>query len=87
MTDPAQHQIALYCLDWDSTSRRETIDVLDANGNVLNSQNLSSSFNAGVYLVWNVSGHVKVRVTVSLPGEFLPNLYSNARLVVLTPGN
>ncbi|MEP6602079.1 MAG: hypothetical protein ABJB49_09770, partial [Nitrospirota bacterium] len=65
MSDQAQHQVALYCLDWDSTTRRQTIDVLDGNGNVLNTQSLTSSFNAGVYLVWTVSGHVKFRVTVN----------------------
>ena len=32
---------------------------------VLDSQSLTSSFNGGVYLVWNVSGHVKVRVTLT----------------------
>ena len=65
MSDQAQHQVALYCLDWDSTTRRQTVDVLDANGNVLNSQSLPSSFNGGAYLVWNVSGHVKFRITVN----------------------
>jgi uncharacterized repeat protein (TIGR01451 family) len=64
-TDANTHELALYCLDWDSTSRRETVDILDGNGNVLNSQNLAGSFNGGVYLLWNVSGHVKVRVTLT----------------------
>jgi len=32
---------------------------------VLNSQSLNSSFSGGVYLVWNVAGHVKVRVTLT----------------------
>jgi len=63
--DGAQHQVALYCLDWDTSNRRQTVDVLDANNNVLNSRILSTSFNGGVYLVWNVSGHVKIRVTWS----------------------
>jgi hypothetical protein len=55
--------VEIYCLDWDSTSRRQTIDVLDANGNVLNTQALTTNFNGGVYLVWNVTGHVTFRVT------------------------
>ena len=63
VTDGAQHQVALYCVDWDSTGRRQTVDVLDANNNVLNTQTLSSSFTGGVYLVWNVTGHVKLRLT------------------------
>ena len=58
-------QVAVYCLDWDTTARRQTVAITDANGNVLNSQSLASSFSAGVYLVWNVSGHVKIQVTVT----------------------
>ncbi len=62
-TDILPHQVTLYCLDWDSNARSETISVLDAAGHVLNSQTLSGDFNGGVYLVWNVSGAVKFRVT------------------------
>ncbi|HJT87992.1 MAG TPA: Ig-like domain-containing protein, partial [Bryobacteraceae bacterium] len=63
ISDTAVHQVALYFLDWDSTTRRETINVLDGNGTVLNTQALTSSFNGGVYLVWNVSGHVQFKIT------------------------
>ncbi|MCU1262350.1 MAG: putative glycosyl hydrolase [Bryobacterales bacterium] len=62
-TDQLQHQVALYCVDWDTTGRRQTVDVLDASGNVLNTQVLNTNFSGGVYLVWNVTGHVKLRVT------------------------
>ncbi len=62
ITDQAVHQVALYCVDYESSLRSQRVDVLDVNGNVLNSQNLSN-FEAGVYMVWNVSGHVKFRVT------------------------
>jgi hypothetical protein len=61
--DTNQHQVALYCLDWDTTARRQTIDVLDSAGNVLNTQTLTASFNKGVYFVWNVTGHVTFRIT------------------------
>jgi hypothetical protein len=63
INDTNTHQVALYCLDWDSTGRRQKIDVLDTAGNVLNSQTLTTSFNNGVYLVWNVTGHVIFRIT------------------------
>ena len=63
LTDSASHQIAIYCLDWDSSGRSERVDVLDAgSGGVLDSRTISS-FNSGVYLVWTVSGHVTFRVT------------------------
>jgi hypothetical protein len=46
ITDAAPHQVALYFLDWDTNTRREIVDVLDSNGAILDTQALSSSFNA-----------------------------------------
>ncbi len=63
LTDGNQHQVAIYCLDWDSNQRSQTVEVLDAvSGAVLDTRSLSS-FNAGRYLAWNITGHVKIRVT------------------------
>jgi hypothetical protein len=68
LTDGQTHQVALYLLDWDSTRRSERVDILDAStGTVLSSQT-ASSFNGGKYLVWNLSGHVQIKVT-SLAGD------------------
>jgi hypothetical protein len=64
ITDSNTHQVALYCLDWDRLGRSETVAITDANGNVLNSQSVTN-FGGGVYLVWNVSGHVKIQVTLT----------------------
>src|SRR5262249_31093509 len=61
-TDGQEHQVAIYCLDWDTTIRSERIDILDTNGVVLNTQNVSN-FHAGEYLVWALTGHVQIRVT------------------------
>jgi hypothetical protein len=60
--DGAVHQFATYLLDWDVLGRNERIDILDSAGNVLNSQ-VIGGFATGQYLVWNLSGHVVVRVT------------------------
>ena len=60
--DTAQHQVAIYCLDWDTASRAETVDILDANGVLLNTQNVTN-FHNGQYLAWQMSGHVQIRVT------------------------
>ncbi len=62
ITDSAQHQVALYSVDFDAQGRKQTVAVLDTNGNVLDSRALSN-FSGGVYLVWNVTGHVKLLVT------------------------
>src|SRR5204863_501193 len=59
--------VALYMLDWDFGGRAERVDVLDANNNVLDTRSVSA-FSGGVYLVWNLSGHVILRVTNTIPG-------------------
>jgi subtilisin family serine protease len=63
-TDSATHQVALYMVDWDNWGggRTQRIDILDTNGNVLDSRSIAS-FQTGQYLVWNVSGHVVARFT------------------------
>ncbi|HMC61300.1 MAG TPA: hypothetical protein VKJ01_19075, partial [Candidatus Solibacter sp.] len=66
-TDGQTHQVAVYALDFDNNhGRSETIDILDANGAVLDTRPVSS-FVGGQYLVWNLSGHVTVRVTNTNP--------------------
>jgi len=60
--DGNQHQLALYCLDWDTTKRAETVTIQDANGVLLNTQNMTN-FHNGDYLVWQLSGHVQILVT------------------------
>jgi hypothetical protein len=50
-------------VDWDSQQRSETIEVLKTNGTVLASKSLNAGFEGGVYLVWNVTGHVRFRIT------------------------
>ena len=62
-TDGNSHQVALYAVDWDSRSRSQTIQVVDATSNaVLDSRSISSFVN-GVYIVWNVVGHVRFNIT------------------------
>src|SRR5262245_16391360 len=56
--DSNVHQVALYLLDWD-IGRTERVDILDGNGNVLDTRAVSSFVN-GEYVVWNLSGHVVV---------------------------
>ena len=63
LTDGKAHRLAAYFLDWDTTGRSERIDVLDpATGAVLDTRTVSS-FHTGTYLVWNLSGHVQLRIT------------------------
>jgi hypothetical protein len=63
LRDAKTHLVSLYCVDWDSAARRETVDILDAGtGAILNSQALAS-FHDGVYLSWNLTGHSIIRLT------------------------
>ena len=63
------HQVAFYFLDWDGNNQRtERIDILDPNNNVLDSRSISA-FGNGVYLVWNLSGHVIVKFTNTGPAN------------------
>ncbi|MDG3003703.1 NPCBM/NEW2 domain-containing protein [Paludisphaera mucosa] len=63
LTDGRPHRVSLYAVDWDGSARAQRIEVVDAaTGQVLDTRDVAS-FNGGVYLTWNVSGHVLFRVT------------------------
>ena len=61
-SDTAMHQVAFYFVDWDSGGRSLRVQMLDANNVLLDTQNLTSFVN-GEYLVWKLTGHVKLQVT------------------------
>ena len=65
--DGLPHGVAMYFLDWDSSVRTETVSIVDAGGVLLNSQNVRN-FHNGQYLVWQLSGHVQIRVSNTNPG-------------------
>ncbi|HEU5440946.1 MAG TPA: hypothetical protein VFU88_16795, partial [Ktedonobacterales bacterium] len=63
MTGNAYHQLALYCIDWDTTSRAQTVQLIDGTtGKVLDTRQVAN-FHNGIYLVWKVSGHVVIKLT------------------------
>jgi hypothetical protein len=63
ITDSQTYQVALYLLDWDQQQRTETVSVIDpTRGAALDTQSVSA-FGTGVYVVWQVSGHVTIQVT------------------------
>jgi hypothetical protein len=58
------HQVALYLLDLDTSERAETISILDpSNGNAVLDTRSFSGFHNGQYAIWNIQGHVLIRVT------------------------
>src|ERR1035437_6911916 len=63
------HQVAVYLVDWDHyNGRTEKVDVIDANNTLLDTRSVAS-FVPGEYLVWNLSGHVILRVTNTNPSS------------------
>src|SRR2546430_3939982 len=64
-TDGNTHQVALYCVDYESAGRAQRIDVSDANnGALLDTRNVTA-FSGGQYLVWTLGGHVKLTITTT----------------------
>jgi hypothetical protein len=60
--DSATHQVALYLVDWDNWfGRTQRVDIVDANNTVLDTRTVTN-FIGGQYLVWNLSGHVTIRL-------------------------
>ena len=57
-------QVAIYCLDWDSLSRSESIAAYDAgSGAQLMSPQTISSMTNGKYVVLNLNGNVRLHFT------------------------
>lgn len=51
-TDGLTHQVALYCLDWDSNNTRsQKLEILDGVNNAVLDTRTINSFNGGVYVV------------------------------------
>ena len=67
LSDQSPHQIALYCLDWDALGRSQIVDIQNGDTNEVLDSRAISAFRGGVYLVWEITGHVKLRVTDSSP--------------------
>jgi hypothetical protein len=74
-SDAAQHQLAIYCLDWDRLSRSQTISILDGTSSAVLDSRSITSFGNGLYLVWKISGHVIVRVTNTGPNAVISGLF------------
>lgn len=63
VNDGTLHPVSLYFLDWDTTSRAQTVTVMDAGSNaVLDTQSITG-FNGGKYFTWNVRGNVRINIT------------------------
>lgn len=74
-TDGLKHRVSLYLLDWDYGGRSQTIQVVDGDtGAVLHTQTVSS-FSGGVYLTWDLGGHVKIHLSPNTSNAVASGLF------------
>ncbi|MEO8592799.1 MAG: Ig-like domain-containing protein [Candidatus Solibacter sp.] len=69
LTDGQAHQLAMYCVDFDSNARLQTVSILNAADNTVLDSRPISAMNGGVWLVWNLQGHVIIKVTSTSSGN------------------
>jgi hypothetical protein len=62
-TDGAQHKVAFYFVDWDLAARSESAQILDGDSGAVLDTRPIAKFSNGMYLIWNLSGHVTLKVT------------------------
>ena len=58
-----EHRVAIYFLDYNSKGRKQKVEVLDARNNAVLVSRSVSDFKDGKYLVYDMSGHLKIRIT------------------------
>jgi hypothetical protein len=87
-TDGAQHQLAVYCVDWNGGgSRMQTLSILDGATSAPLDSRIVTSFQNGEYLVWNVKGHVVLQVTYTGgTNAVISGLFFDTASIGSTPG-
>jgi hypothetical protein len=63
ITDGLAHQVAVYMFDYERHQRVATVEVVDAVTGASLDKRTNVSYLEGAYLVWNVKGRVKIKVT------------------------
>ena len=65
INDGGTHSVALYMLDWDTTTRVETVTIRDLSTGTLLDTRVFNNFHNGVYALWNIKGNVVMTVQAS----------------------
>jgi hypothetical protein len=65
------NRLRLYLLDWDNTGRAATVNVYDHGTNgLLHTQAIpTATYQAGVWLTWEISGTVRVEIVMTAGGN------------------
>ena len=61
--DNKPHMVSIYMLDWDGSSRSQTITITDASTGELYDARTFSNFHNGVYAAWQLKGNLTIKVT------------------------
>src|SRR5262249_55715765 len=93
LVDGQTHQIALYGLDYDNIGRQESVYIIDYVTNTVLDYRTFSSFSNGQYWIWQLKGHVIIRVArvaganAVLSGLFFgtPNVVNPPTVTVSSP--
>jgi YD repeat-containing protein len=63
------HVLSLYVVDWDQVDERtEQITIVDADTQAVLDQQQVDSFTSGIYLRWDVRGHIQIQVEWTFGG-------------------
>ncbi len=62
-SDPGAHRVALYFVDFDDAGREQVVELIDAETGAALDRSELSDFGSGIWLSYDVSGSVIVRVT------------------------
>jgi hypothetical protein len=81
--DGASHRLAMYCLDWRGTATNgvaQSVVVMDAVDKTVFDTRTVTAFQNGTWLVWDIKGHVQIRVTGTGTGKsaFVHGLFFSA---------
>jgi hypothetical protein len=60
-TDALFHRLNVYCLDWYSQGRTQTVDVIDNVSGIVLDHRQHEPFYGGTWLTWEIRGHVRLR--------------------------
>jgi hypothetical protein len=78
------HQAALYFADYDPKAAGQVVEVVDANGTRLATQTLPATLTGGLYLVCNISGHVRVQISNAAGNAVLSGVFFGGPVVSAT---
>ncbi len=75
-TDGQAHDVAFYALDWDTSDRVQRFEITDAVTGQLLATHTLGGFHGGHYIIWRLSGSVRIRVTtVAGAGAVLSGIF------------